>query len=430
MSNLLHRVSHHDIKKVATLVKSKTYSHDLTKLDRRLTRQSTIPSFGHAAEFDYKRDTKYLCKKLKHCIAAHTLDLDFILHFLSSYTCEQRIILVRDLEFEYEYKLIDMVLERPESPMRSCTLAMLVEPIELYVRDFRDLLTLKQLKQTNYDIARKLVEILLPLDNEDIQKFKETYENLFESPVQNDIDIVEGIENLIANLLKQLLQGKRYEECGHSTTVAKNIAKKLYEAGEGTPGIDYDTFIKIFTRDTFAQLSAIFDAYEDKYGRPIQDAIEREFHGKIETECFQDIVEYVRSPSIYHAKILRQALDKTPIDYLTLIRTIIGHQDKDLHEICLEYSKVYDETLDQTIKNRIDIMEIKRLFVLIITDGHDITTSEFDQVRFDQSHSTGSTSPGTVSTTTSTANANGMKRNRSQEAFDKFVNVFKTMRPH
>ncbi|CAF4681007.1 unnamed protein product, partial [Rotaria magnacalcarata] len=80
-----------------------------------------------------------------------------------------------------------------------------------------------------------------------------------ESPVQKDIEIVQGSESIATNLLKQLLEGKRYEESGHSATIAKVIAKKLYEAGEGSPGIDYETFIKIFTHDAFSQLSAIFD---------------------------------------------------------------------------------------------------------------------------------------------------------------------------
>jgi hypothetical protein len=367
---------------------------------------------------------------MKHCTTAHTLDLDYILHFLSSYTCEQRIILIRDLEFEYEYKLIDMVLERPESPMRSCVLAMIIEPIELYVRDFNDLLTSKHSKQINYDISRKLVEILLALNNAETQKFKETYENLFESSVQKDIEIVQGNESIISNLLIRLLDGKRYEESGHSATIAKTIAKKLYEAGEGTPGIDYATFIKIFTRDAFSQLSAIFDIYEDKYGRPIQEAIEREFQGQIEIDCFQDIVEYTRSPGAYYSKILRQALDKTPIDYVTLIRTIIGHQDKDLREICLEYSKIYDENLDQTIKTRIEIMEIKRFFVLIITNGHDIMNSESDHVSFDYSNNSSPIGSGGIPTTASAASSNGMRRNRSHEAFEKFANMFKAMRPH
>ncbi|UJR27025.1 hypothetical protein I4U23_008329 [Adineta vaga] len=395
-----------------------------------LKRQSTVPSFGHTTDFDYKRDTKHLCKIMKHCITAHTLDLDYILHFLSSYTCEQRIILVHDLEFEYEYKLVDMVLERPESPMRSCTLAMLIEPIELYARDFHDLLTLKLMDKINYDISRKLVEILLALNNEDAQKMKETYETLFENPIEKDIELVEGSDSITSQLLINLLLGKRYEEPGHSVTVAKMIAKKLYEAGEGTPGIDYDTFIKIFTHDAFSQLAAIFDIYEDKYGGPIQEAIEREFQGQNHIECFQDIVEYTRSPGVYYSKALRQALEKVPIDYPTVIRTIIGHEEKDLGEICLEYSKIYDETLDETIKTHVDIMEIKRLLILIITHGYDITDEDYDQVRFDHSNNSSPTDSGAIPTTSAAATSLGMRRNRSQEAFDKFVNVFKTMRPH
>jgi hypothetical protein len=37
MASLLRKVSHHDIKKVTTLVRSKTYDGDLTKLDKRIT---------------------------------------------------------------------------------------------------------------------------------------------------------------------------------------------------------------------------------------------------------------------------------------------------------------------------------------------------------------------------------------------------------
>lgn len=428
-----------------TITKVTVFSSTIEKTQEKQTfnllfflnfqRQSSVHSFGHINDFDYKRETKYLCKIMKHCITAHTLDLDFILHFLSAYTCEQRLILVRDLEFEYEYKLVDMVFERPESPMRSCTLAMLVEPIELYARDFHDYLTYKQLQKIDYDVSRKLVEILLSLSNSEMQKFKETYENLFESSVQNDTTLVLGSDGITTKLLTYLLEGKRYEEPGHSATIAKSIAKRLYDAGEGgEPGIDYDTFIKIFTLDAFSQLSAIFDVYEDKYGRPIQDAIRNEFQGKSETECFQDMVEYVRSPGIYFSRVLRQALDKTPVDYVTLIRIIIGHSEKDLCEICLEYSKIYDETLDETVKNHVDILEIKRLFVLLITNGVDITEEESHQVHFDHgqssAHNNPPISPTATSSTHSTTMSNGMRRNRSQEAFDKLVTVFKIIRPH
>ena len=365
---------------------------------------------------------------MKQCITAHTLDLDFLVNYLSTYTCEQRLIVVHDVEYEYSYKLIDMVLERPESPMRSCTVAMLTEPIELYVRDFHDLLILKQTGKTHDDISRGLVEILLALNNEDTRKLRELYEQLFESPIEKDIEIVLGETSIVSKLLIEFIKGKRYEEPSSSTSIAKAIAKKLYEAGEGTPGIDYDTFIKIFSRDAFSQLSAIFDIYEDLYKRPIQEAIEREFQGRSETECFQDIVEFTRSPAGYYAKILRQAFNKKPVDYITIIRTIIGHEDKDLSEIKLEYSKIYDETLEQTIQNHVEFAEMKRLFIHIIHKGGENTADDDGPVHFD--HANNSSSTAAYPTAPSTPPANGMRRNLSHEAFDKIVHVFKNIRPH
>jgi hypothetical protein len=337
----------------------------------------SLPSVVHSSEFDYKRDTKHLWEMLKQSVRTHKLDFNFILRFLSSYNREQRIILVHGLEFEYGYKLIDIVLEQAESPIRSCTLALLIESIELYVRDFHDLILLKSMDKSNFDTSRKLVQILLALDNENTKKFKEIYKSIFKNSIETDIELVQGEKTIMSKLLIQLLEGQRNEEPTHSVSVAKIIATELLsEAHErSTPHIDYDTFIKIFTHDSFSQLSAIFDMYEDKYGLPIQVAIQNQCQGQIEAECFQDVVEYTRSPSGYHVKILRQALDKEPIDYITLIRTIIGHEGIDLCEIKLEYSKIYDETLDQTIENRIDIAEIKKLFLMIIAIGEEELTS-------------------------------------------------------
>ncbi|CAF4443760.1 unnamed protein product, partial [Rotaria sp. Silwood2] len=386
-------------------------------------RQLSAPLHDHSTEFDYKHSTWHLWKTLTSSVKTHKLDLNFILCFLSSYKCAQRIILVQDLEFEYDYKLIDMILEQPESLIRSCTLAMLIEPIDLYVRDFHDLLILKSNDKSNNDISRKLVQILLSLDNDDTQKFKETYKSLFENSVETDIEVVQGEKTNMSKLLIQLLEGKRKEESTHSLSAAKLIAKKLSEADEGDKlGIDYDTFIKIFTHDAFAQLSAIFDMYEDQYGHPIQLAIEYQCQSKIEAECFQDIVEYTRSPSGYHAKILRQALDKKPIDYTTLIRTIIGHECKDLSEVKLEYSKMYDETLHQTIEHRIDITEIKKIFVMIIATGDDLTPKNSEEVSFgdrDRSSSTGTALSAITSKTME------MKSRHSLHVLEKFVKIFK-----
>ncbi|CAF4933037.1 unnamed protein product, partial [Rotaria sp. Silwood1] len=386
-------------------------------------RRLSASSLGHSTGFDYKHCTKHLWKILKKSVKTHELDLSFILCFMSLYNSVQRVILVHDLDFEYNYKLIDMVLEQPESPIRSCTLAMLIEPIELYVRDFHDLLILKSNDESNFDISRKLVQILLALDNDDTYNFKATYKILFENSIETDVEVVQGEKTIMSKLLIQLLEGQRNEELIHSISTPKLIAKKLSEASEkDTPSIDYDTFIKIFTHDAFSQLSAIFDTYEDKYGSSIQVAIEHQCQGNIEAECFQDIVEYTRSPSGYHAKILQQALDKKPIDYITLIRTIIGHEDKDLCEIKLEYSKMYDETLYQTIEDRIDIAERNDLLAMMVVIKKYLTSNDSEEVCSDDRDNSSLTRRALRSITSRVME---IKNNCSFHAFEKFFQIFK-----
>ncbi|CAF4677036.1 unnamed protein product [Rotaria sp. Silwood2] len=405
----------------------KTFDNNWSKSEKHLTQAFSAPSFGHSIDFDYKRDIKCLSKILQKCEITYALDLDFILRFLSSYNCEQRLILVYGLEYEYGYKFINMILDQPESPVRLCTLAMIIEPMVLFARDFHDLLILKRADKNNCNIFRKLLGILLALDNNDIQNFKETYENVFKNSVQKDIELAQDENSIASKLLIKLLEGKRYEVPVHSASVAKIIAQQLYEVRQGTSEIDRDTYTQMFTRDAFSQLAAIFDIYEDKFGQSIQEAIEHQFQSQIEIKCFQDMVEYIRLPSGYYSKILRQALDEKPIDYRTLIRIIIGHQSEDLCEIKLEYSKIYDETLDKTIEHRIDIAEIKHALVMVITNGKNPLSSSCGHALFEHRNHSNLTS---LRLSPITTDGMQLKINRSQEAFDKLAHIFKIKHPH
>lgn len=355
----------------------------------------------------------------------HKLNFDFILRFLSSYNCEQRLTLVHGVEYECGLKLLNMVLEQTESPVRLCALAMMIEPMELYARDFQDLLRLKQTDKDSFNASSKLLEILLGFSNDDIEKFKTTYNSLFKISVERDLDTFQDKESNTSKLLIQLLEGKRCEVSGYTTDVARLIAKQLHEVDIGTSNIDCDSFIRLFTRDGFTQLSAIFDIYEDKYGKPIEELIEHEFQNSNESRCFRDIINYTRSPAGYYSKILREALDDTPIDYKTLIRVIIGHQGKDLCEIKLDYSKIYDETLDQSIEKRIDIPEIKHVLVMIITNGKKLASSVRERIQVDNFDKSNRNflriSPITIG-------GASIQKSRSHEALDKLAHILKMKR--
>ncbi|CAF1183117.1 unnamed protein product [Didymodactylos carnosus] len=363
---------------------------------------SSVTSFNHSFDFDYKRETKNLYKIMKQCTVAHTIDIQYILNFLSSFDSEQRLILVRELEFQHDYKLVDSILAEKDSLLRSCTLALIMESEELYSRNFHDLL--HNAYTTHY---RSLLEILLTMNKEDMKKFKDYYKQIYTCSVESDVKNIVTTPTIFYNLILAMLEEQRSEQISHSATSAKQIAKLLYEAGEGTPGLDHETFIQTFAVDSFSQLSAIFDEYEDKYGKPINVAINQKFTHQIERESFEDIIQYTRNPATYFSNILHKSLNENPIDYTSLIRIIIGHSEKDLCEIALEYSKLF-ELLEQTISKQIETGEIKKLFLKLVTNGHssDIQTQ----------HSNGQSSH------------TGMRRNRSQEALDKVLYTLKGIR--
>ncbi|CAF3221490.1 unnamed protein product [Rotaria sp. Silwood2] len=136
---------------------------------------------------------------------------------------------------------------------------------------------------------------------------------------------------------------------------------------------------------------------------------------------------YTRTPSGYHAKILQQALDKKPIDYITLIRIIIGHEVKDLCEIKLEYSKMYDETLYQSIEDRMDIAERKNLLAMIVVIGKHLTSNDSEEVCSDDRDNSSSTRTALRSITSRVAE---IKANCSLHAFEKFIQILKIRHSH
>ncbi|CAM4985116.1 unnamed protein product [Rotaria socialis] len=113
--------------------------------------------------------------------------------------------------------------------------------------------------------------------------------------------------------------------------------------------------------------------------------------------------------------------DKAAVSNLSKVqnnRIIIGHERKDLGEIKLEYSKIYDETLDETIENRVDIEEIKKLFLMIITTGRHATSSNCRNIDLDHKIQNRSSGQGTSPITTK------LRKKFSHDALDKLSHVF------
>lgn len=60
---------------------------------------------------------------------------------------------------------------------------------------------------------------------------------------------------------------------------ARELAEKLYGAGEGQLGTEESTFTKILAHENFAMLCYIFEAYKDVSGNTIEQALKHELSG-------------------------------------------------------------------------------------------------------------------------------------------------------
>lgn len=64
-------------------------------------------------------------------------------------------------------------------------------------------------------------------------------------------------------------------------------------------------------------------------------------------------VECVQSPPTFFAKKLRKAMEGAGTDDQTLIRIIVSRSEIDLGNIKREYERLYDKTLESSVKVKI-----------------------------------------------------------------------------
>ena len=62
---------------------------------------------------------------------------------------------------------------------------------------------------------------------------------------------------------------------------AKEMAEKLYAAGEAKLGTDEETFVVLLSHASFAQSRLVFDEYRKLAGKTLEEAVKKEFSGDL-----------------------------------------------------------------------------------------------------------------------------------------------------
>jgi len=205
-----------------------------------------------------------------------------------------------------------------------------------------------------------LCDILATASPETLEALKEKYAELFESSLEED---VEGdVGGFFRRFLVGVMSGGRIsDDDGVDYDRAAEDAQKLYDAGEGSWGTDEEGFMSVIMLNSWSQLTATFQAYEDLLGdeaeeKTLLNAIKREFTGN-EEMLLTTIVKYARDKEMenvdYHADVLRDCMKGIGTSETRLLYHIIMRCEIDLALIRDAYSAKYEEDLTDAISSEV-----------------------------------------------------------------------------
>ena len=158
----------------------------------------------------------------------------------------------------------------------------------------------------------------------------------------------ELLENHIASdtsgdhqkLLLALLQGQRSQATQPDMAGCQQDAAALYQAGEGKWGTDENTFIRIFSTRSPAELGLINQYYKQNANKGLLGAINSEFSGDTK-DLLDTIVRANVYPHGYYAKNIYDSVKGAGTNDSKLIRNICARQAVDLPYIKQAYQNDY-----------------------------------------------------------------------------------------
>jgi len=193
-----------------------------------------------------------------------------------------------------------------------------------------------------------LIEILCTSTNQQIEEIKETYNQLFEADMVEDID--NDMSGNVCRLLYSLAQAARSEDEDVDDDLAVEDAEALIEAGEASWGTDESRFNVVLASRSFTQLAETFSHYAVRSERSIIEAIESEMSGDVQDGMLA-IVDAVYSKTNYFAKRLYNSMKGAGTDDRTLIRVMVSRSEVDLADIRSAFQDLYEQSLEEFIEN-------------------------------------------------------------------------------
>uniref|UniRef100_A0A3B4BMX1 Annexin n=1 Tax=Periophthalmus magnuspinnatus TaxID=409849 RepID=A0A3B4BMX1_9GOBI len=195
-----------------------------------------------------------------------------------------------------------------------------------------------------------LTEIFASKSNKQIKALSEAY--MAETGKSVLHDLKGEVSGDYGKALLILAEGKRDESTHVDTAKAKADAKALYEAGEKKWGTDEDKFIDILCHRSIPQLRQTLVEYKEISKKTLQESIESEMSGNLET-LLVAVVKCVKNVPAYLAERLFKSMRGAGTTESVLTRIIVSRSEIDLMDIRAEYKKLFGYSLYSQLESEV-----------------------------------------------------------------------------
>ncbi|KAF2897862.1 hypothetical protein ILUMI_08313 [Ignelater luminosus] len=223
---------------------------------------------------------------------------------------------------------------------RKLILALMMQPTHLYAEQLYN-----AVDGTGTDESA-LIDILCSLDNEEIRRIRQVYEQIYGRTLESHI--LEDTSGNFRNLMVALVRAERNESDLVDKTQARVDAQKLLEAGELKWGTDEPVFISILTQNNYKQLREISTEYEQLAGHTLESAIKDEFSGNLKQGLLA-ILRVAHSLPVFFARRFHASIKGSGTNNKQLIRLVVSRSEIDMDLIKVSYKAKYKISLEDAI---------------------------------------------------------------------------------
>jgi len=296
---------------------------------------------------------------LKGALGGWGTDEDAVIKILGNHNWQQRMEIAESYKAAYGASLIDDMKSELTGDFEDVTVAMLTEPVVLYAQEIHEAISGAGTDETT------LVEVLATKTNEELERIKEKYKELYE--VEMEEDLASDTSGYFRRLMISLVSAGRQEDIYANVDYdkAREDAQKFLDAGESRWGTDEEDLNAILCLRSRPQLKLTFREFEDLAGKTIEESIADECSGDLQ-EGYLAVVESIKDESAFFAKRIRDCVEGLGTKDSHLIRIIVTRSEVDMEEIDQIYTTNYETSLAETIESECS-GDYKRMLLALVT---------------------------------------------------------------